>query len=104
MDPSDLEEVLRGNDGSDDEGLQHHAGADAALGALLGLKKSGRKKGTLEAQRQGYQIRIRAMDLLEVRVSLPPLSYRIKYGNGLLNVRVSHLYHMGFSVGMGRWR
>lgn len=66
VDPSDLEGLLGGNDESDEEGLQHHAGADAALGALLGLKKSGRKKGTLEAQRQGFQIRLRALDLLEV--------------------------------------
>lgn len=67
VDPSDLEGLLGGDGGSDDEGLQHHAGADAALGALLGLKKSGRKKGAMEAQRQGYQIRLRALDLLEVR-------------------------------------
>lgn len=81
LDPSDLEGLLagRGNnsdsgddDDSDeeedgeDEGLQHHAGADAALGALIGLKKTGRKKGAQEAQRQGYQIRLRALDLLEV--------------------------------------
>lgn len=73
VDPSDLEALLQGNDSNDDgddsdggEGLQHHAGADGALGALLGLKKSGRKKGTVEAQRQGYQIRLRALDLLEV--------------------------------------
>lgn len=64
--PSDLEGLLGGNEDSEDEGLQHHAGADRALEALLGLKKSGRKKGTLEAQRQGYQIRLRALDLLEV--------------------------------------
>lgn len=70
VDPSDLQALLAGNDdgSDDDEGvLQHHAGADKALGALLGLKKSGRKKGALEAQRQGYQIRLRALDLLEVR-------------------------------------
>lgn len=66
VDPSDVEDLLKGNDSSDEEGLQHHAGADAALGALLGLKTSGRKRGTLEAQRQGYQIRLRALDLLEV--------------------------------------
>lgn len=73
VDPSDLEALLAGGGGDDDEGndgegegLQHHAGADKALGALLGLKKSGRKKGALEAQRQGYQIRLRALDLLEV--------------------------------------
>lgn len=67
VDPSDLEGLLGGDDGSDEEGLQHHAGADAALQALIGLKKSGRKKGTMEAQRQGFQIRLRALDLLEVR-------------------------------------
>jgi len=77
VDPSDLAALLGGrdDDGGEDEdgssgdegGLQHHAGADKALGALLGLKKSGRKKGALEAQRQGYQIRLRALDLLEVR-------------------------------------
>ncbi|CAN0403582.1 unnamed protein product, partial [Scytosiphon promiscuus] len=72
VDPSDLQALLTGNDNSSDddedggEGLQHHAGADKALGALLGLKKSGRKKGALEAQRQGFQIRLRALDLLEV--------------------------------------
>ncbi|CAN0230425.1 unnamed protein product, partial [Ectocarpus sp. 12 AP-2014] len=33
---------------------------------LIGLKKSGRKKGAQEAERQGYQIRLRALDLLEV--------------------------------------
>ena len=68
VDPSDLEALLGGggDDDDDGEGLQHHAGADKALGALLGLKKSGRKKGALEAQRQGYQIRLRALDLLEV--------------------------------------
>lgn len=71
VDPSDLEALLGGGDGSSDDdggGLQHHAGADKALGALLGLKKSGRKKGALEAQRQGYQIRLRALDLLEVKI------------------------------------
>lgn len=66
VDPSDLAELLGGDVRVDDEGLHHHAGADAALGALLGLKKSGRKRGNLEAQRQGLQIRIRALDLLEV--------------------------------------
>lgn len=72
MAPSDLQALLGGNDSSDNEdegeegGLQHHAGADKALGAFLGMKKSGRKKGALEAQRQGYQIRLRALDLLEV--------------------------------------
>ena len=68
MDTADIEELLQGDGGVDGEGLQHHSGADAALGALLGLKKSGRKRGTLEAQRQGYQIRLRALDLLEVGV------------------------------------
>ncbi|CAM9621337.1 unnamed protein product [Scytosiphon promiscuus] len=78
VDPSDLQALLTGNDNSSDddedggEGLQHHAGADKALGALLGLKKSGRKKGALEAQRQGFQIRLRALDLLEVVCSRRP--------------------------------
>lgn len=78
VDPADLAAFLRGGEddgegGEDEDGssgdggeLQHHAGADKALGALLGLKKSGRKKGALEAQRQEYQIRLRALDLLEV--------------------------------------
>ncbi|CAN0319638.1 unnamed protein product, partial [Ectocarpus fasciculatus] len=68
VDPSDVEALLGGEDeGEDGEGgLQHHAGADKALGALLRLKQSGRKNATLEAQRQGYQIRLRALDLLEV--------------------------------------
>lgn len=69
MDPSNIESLLGGEEEGEDgeEGFQHHAGADKALGAFLALKKSGRKKGALEAQRQGYQIRLRALDLLEVR-------------------------------------
>lgn len=71
MDPSDLEALLSGRDkdgDSDDDGesLQHHEGADQALAALIALKKSGRKKGAQEAQRQAYQIRLRALDFLEV--------------------------------------
>ncbi|CAM9169353.1 unnamed protein product [Ectocarpus sp. 12 AP-2014] len=68
VDPSDMEALLGGGDEDEDgeEGFQHHAGADKALGALIGLKKSGRKKGAQEAERQGYQIRLRALDLLEV--------------------------------------
>eukprot|EP00903_Cladosiphon_okamuranus_P021832 g20075.t1 len=73
VDPSDLEALLGGDDDDEDgEGLQHHSAADAALGALLVLKKSGRKKGVLEAQRQGYQIRLRALDLLEAVCSRRP--------------------------------
>ncbi|CAM9220010.1 unnamed protein product, partial [Sphacelaria rigidula] len=71
VDPSDLEALLSGRDkdgDSDDDGedLQHHEGADQALAGLIGLKKSGRKKGMQEAQRQAHQIRLRALDFLEV--------------------------------------
>lgn len=71
VDPSDLAALLggKGSDGDSDDdgdGLQHHAGADKALAGLIGLKKSGRKKGAQEAQRQAYQIRLRALDFLEV--------------------------------------
>ncbi|CAN0178962.1 unnamed protein product [Ectocarpus sp. 6 AP-2014] len=68
VDPSDMEALLTGEeeDEGGEEGFQHHAGADKALGALIGLKKLGRKKGAQEAERQGYQIRLRALDLLEV--------------------------------------
>lgn len=81
VDPSNLEALLGGGDDDEEEdgdGLQHHSGADKALAALLGLKKSGRKKGALEAQRQGYQIRLRALDLLEVNggFSIETLSVR----------------------------
>ncbi|CAN0543376.1 unnamed protein product, partial [Ectocarpus sp. 8 AP-2014] len=67
VDPSDMEALLTGGeeDEGGEEGFQHHAGADKALGALIGLKKLGRKKGAQEAERQGYQIRLRALDLLE---------------------------------------
>lgn len=71
MDPSDLAALLGGkdSDGDNDDdghGLQHHAGADKALAGLISLKQSGRKKGAQDAQRQACQIRLRALDFLEV--------------------------------------
>ncbi|CAM9128612.1 unnamed protein product [Choristocarpus tenellus] len=68
VDPSELEALLAGEE-EEEGGLAHHAGADKALGALLGLKRAGRKKGVLLAERQRNQIRLRALDLLEVLCS-----------------------------------
>ena len=68
VDSSDLQALLGRSEGSEDDegGFQHDATADKALGSFLELKKSTRKSGILETQRQGYLIRLRALDLLEV--------------------------------------
>eukprot|EP00611_Tribonema_gayanum_P029697 TRINITY_DN802_c0_g1_i1.p1 TRINITY_DN802_c0_g1~~TRINITY_DN802_c0_g1_i1.p1 ORF type:complete len:1151 (-),score=461.40 TRINITY_DN802_c0_g1_i1:77-3088(-) len=60
---SDIEGLL-GSDGED--GIQHHEGADAALAAMLNLKRGSRKAGALAALRTEAQLRLRALDLLDV--------------------------------------
>lgn len=57
--------------GEDGEGLQHHAGADEALKALIDLKSAGRKASVQDARRQRNQIRLRALDFLDVSAHLP---------------------------------
>ena len=54
------------DDLSDNEGLTHHEGADAALAQLIQVKKQNRKKGLMLAKRQEFIVRSRAIDILEV--------------------------------------
>ena len=54
------------DDISDDEGLTHHEGADAALAQLIQMRKQNRKKGLMLAKRQEFIVRSRAIDILEV--------------------------------------
>jgi DNA polymerase phi len=73
IDSAGLESLLAG-DNSDDDGstageLQHHEGADAALAAMLALKRTTRKAGAAAIERQQAQLRLRALDLIEVYCS-----------------------------------
>jgi DNA polymerase phi len=73
IDSAGLESLLAG-DNSDDDGstageFQHHEGADAALAAMLALKRTTRKAGAAAIERQQAQLRLRALDLIEVYCS-----------------------------------
>jgi len=56
--------------GSDSQVLQHSGTpeADAALAAMIELRKKGRKQHLFEAQRREFAWRLRAVDILEVSV------------------------------------
>jgi hypothetical protein len=74
IDSAGLEALLAGTNDSDDDSsvvgeLQHHEGADAALAAMLALKRTTRKAGAAAIERQQAQLRLRALDLIEVYCS-----------------------------------
>jgi hypothetical protein len=71
-------------DDDEDDALAHVESADEALVQMIKMRKQSRKQGLLQAKRQEYIIRSRAVDILEVcspsvflsaSLSLPPHFY-----------------------------